>query len=544
MKKLSLFLFTALILFSPRLNAQQPKLVVIIALDQFPYEYITRFQPYFGKNGFNYLLKNGATFTNARYEHAFTKTSPGHAACMTGAYSHFNGIISNRWYDRSKRKVINSVDDESVQLLGVKGTGISPRNLLTYTVGDMLRLNTGFRSKVISVSNKDRVAVLMGGKLGKAFWFDDSAVVTSSYYESSLPKWLVEFNASGAMQQYFGKHWTELNPIAARKICDVDDAPYEQNLYALGKVFPHLITGTGTDRLTPSYYGALAYSPFSTELLFNVVQKAFSVETLGTRGVTDMLCVGVSVTDLVGHAYGPQSHEVFDNALRTDAMLAQFFSFLDAKVGLKNCIIALTSDHGIAPIPEYIKKHTPNADAGRVRISDISKFAISTLDKAFGKVQSGRPWLNQVIETEVYINRDVVAEKGLSLEVVERVLKDSSSGVSPFAAAYTRDEIERNTARGRFAEQVENSFFPERSADVFFILKPYYIGTADTAGTNHGQPYDYDAHVPLIFVGKNFKPGTYTSEVSPIDLAPTLSEVMKIEFPPSREGRVLVEALR
>ena len=543
MKKILLFVLTAIGFLSPRLDAQEPKLVVIISLDQFPYEYITRFQPYFGKNGFNYLLKNGANFTNARYEHAFTKTAPGHAAIVTGAYGHINGIISNRWYDRSRRKGVNSVDDESVQLLGIRGTGQSPKNLLTYTVGDMLRMHTGFRSKVISVSNKDRAAVLMGGKLGKAFWFDDSAVVSSTYYMPSLPAWLVDFNASGAMKQFFGKQWTETNPAAASKICDVDDAPYEQNLSALGRVFPHPVTGRDDRTISSSYYDALAYSPFSTELLFTIVRNAFAAETLGSRGVTDMLCVGVSVTDLVGHAYGPQSHEVFDNALRTDSMLAQFFAFLDANVGLRNCVITLTSDHGIAPIPEYIRIHTPRAEAGRIRGSEINSLATAALDKAFGKT-AGHPWIDQVVETEIYISREAISEKHLSLETVTHTVKDSLSNVSPFVAAFTRDEIERNTANGPFAKQVERSFYPGRSGDVFLILKPYYIGSGDTAGTNHGQPYDYDAHVPLIVVGKDIKPGTYEGEVSPIDLAPTLSELLKIEFPPSREGRALREAMR
>jgi predicted AlkP superfamily pyrophosphatase or phosphodiesterase len=520
------------------------KLAVIISLDQFPYEYLTRFGPYFSDRGFNYLISHGANFTNARYEHAYTKTSPGHAAISTGTYSHLNGITSNRWYDRVRKKAMNSVDDETVQLLGARGIGRSPRNLLTNTVGDMLMLHTNFRSKVISIGEKDRSAVLMGGKFGKAFWFDDSVAVTSNYYYPALPGWVEKFNHSGIFQSYLGREWTEVAPSQAGEICDQDDVPYEGGVAGIGNAFPHTIRGGSADHPDPKYYELLAYSPFSTEILLDGVRRAFTAESLGTRGVTDMLCVGVAATDLIGHVFGPASHEVFDNAMRTDSMLSGFLSFLDDRVGLSNCVIAMTSDHGIAPIPEYIRKKNPHYPAGRVGLGEITRLTARILGGRFAINEPGTKWIEQVIDEDIYLNRDLLKQKNIPFEEAMKTLKDSLSALPQFAAAYTRDEIEHSTVLDRIGMMIRRTYYPSRSGDVMFILRPFFINGSDSVGTSHGQPYDYDTHVLLIMFGKNFKPGNYPEEVSPVDLAPTLSEVLQIEFPPMREGRVLQEAIR
>lgn len=526
------------------LFAQPPKLVVVISLDQFPYDYIARFQPYFSDGGFNYLLHHGADFTNTRYEYATTKTAPGHAAIMTGCYSHYNGIVGNRWWDRNSARWVNSVDDESVRMVGIGGPGHSPRNLQTYTVGDMLRLSSNFRSKVISLSYKDRVAVLMGGKFGKAFWIDDSVAVTSTYYSENLPDWIERFNKSGKIQQYFGKEWTELQPTIASRVCDSDNPSYEANDLNLGRSFPHHITGNDPNRITPSYYGAFQCSPFSGEVLFDLAKDACKAESLGTRVETDMLCIGLSTTDDIGHPYGPESHEVFDNVLRTDAILADFFSFLEKSIGLENCLIVVTSDHGISPIPEYILSHSPESPAGRVSPNQIASMATAVLDTAFGKPEHNRRWIVAVVESDLYLDRSTLESKHLSLETVTRLLKDSLGYKPPFAGVFTRSELEEQNFIDRIGQLYVRSFFSPRSGDIVFRLRPYYIISGDQTGTNHGQPYDYDSHVLLLIGGKNIVQGVFPEEVSPIDIAPTISSILHVEFPPSREGRVLSEILR
>ncbi|MBI1806397.1 MAG: alkaline phosphatase family protein [Ignavibacteria bacterium] len=537
------YLFTILFVASSCGIAAQPKLVVIIVLDQFPYEYMTRFQPYFSKGGFNYLLEDGANFENAKYEHAYTKTAPGHAAIVTGVYSHLNGITSNRWYDRDKKRAVNCVDDETVRVLGNHHMGRSPRNLQTPTVGDLLREKTNFQSKVIGISNKDRSAILMAGKRGTAYWIEDSVIVSSSYYMEKLPEYVTTFNTSGVFQKYFGKQWTEINASVAAKVCDDDDVPYEGDIAGLGRAFPHSMVGSNTSHITPSYYTAVEHSPFATEILLTFAQKVVIGETLGTRNVTDMLCIGISATDEIGHLYGPQSHEVFDVVLRTDSLMGDLFAFLEEKVGLKNCLIALTSDHGIPSIPEYLKKKNPKGDAGRFRLSDVIGRCTAVLDKVFEQT-SGSRWVEQVIDSDIYLNRDLLKEKNIPLGPAMRVLKDSLPVSTPFAAAYTRDELDHSLLLDHWGQMVAKSYYPSRSGDVMFVLKPYYINTGDNTGTSHGQPYDYDTHVPLIVAGKDIKQGTYQNEASPVDIAATIGALLGVKLSPDCEGRILREAMK
>ncbi|MBI3364884.1 MAG: alkaline phosphatase family protein, partial [Ignavibacteriae bacterium] len=433
-------------------------------------------------------------------------------------------------------------DDETVMMLGSTGMGRSPRNLKLTTVGDMLRLRTGNQSKVVGISSKDRSAILMAGKTGTAYWIEDSVVVTSTYYMKSLPPYISAFNRSGIFEQYFGQTWTEVNPLAAAKLCDTDDAWYESGGPGLGRTFPHRIIGNDFTRITPSYYGALDGSPFSAEILLALGRSIFAAESLGTRGVTDMFCIGISTPDIIGHSFGPNSHEVFDDVLRTDSLLASFFSFLDTHVGLDNCIIALSSDHGIAPIPEYIKKTSPATDAGRITADEVSTIANRVLSNRFRARSSIPRWVEKVIDCDIYLNAGFIDSLHVPIDSAMHVLRDSLRTIHPFAAAYSRDQVARARMLDTLGKKVALSYYALRSGDVMFILKPFYVTGSE--GTNHGQPYDYDTHVPLIMTGRGIKPGVYANNVSPIDIAPTLSYILKIAFPPNREGNVLMEALK
>ena len=525
----------------PNAQSRRPQVIVEIVLDQVPYDYLARFQPYFCDSGFTYLLRRGADFTNAQYGYAYTKTAPGHAAIATGTYSHVNGIVGNRWYDRMRKKAYDSVEDDSVSMVGMNGKGRSPHWLMVSSLGDMLRSTTHSRSKVIGISNKDRSAIMLAGKSGTAYWIEDSTVVTSTYYMAALPTWIREFNQSGIFRRNFGNWWKELQPDVASSICDVDDAPYEAEVSGFGKAFPHHIVGKDSVRLTSSYFEALETSPYSTEILLELARRAFLQESLGTRGVTDMLCIGISTTDIVGHAFGPNSHEVFDNMLRTDRMIAGFLAFLEQKIGLDNCLIAVSADHGIAPIPEYKMKESPDVRTARISSKEITARATRALDHSFGKPSA--LWVTQTIDGQIYLNEIAAKEKGLTLHKVREVLKDSLTDSFPIDKAYTADELLKEHDDGCFCERVKRSFYPARSGDVLILVKPFSIIDSDLTGTNHGMPYTYDAHVLLILAGKGVKQGVYNDAVSPIDIAPTLAALLGIEPPPQCEGNVLEEAI-
>ncbi|MBI3193859.1 MAG: alkaline phosphatase family protein [Ignavibacteriae bacterium] len=524
----------------PKSHISQPKLFVLIVVDQLPYEQLERFKPYFSDNGFNYLMNNGANFINTNYEYAYTKTACGHAAIATGTNPDMNGIVGNAWYDRTKKKTVNCVGDENEQLVGKEGAGKSPRTLTTYTLGDMLKLSTNFRSKVIGVSNKDRAAILTGGKFGNAYWTDGAGFVSSTYYAKELPAWVTKFNKSGFIQKFFGQKWELLKPEIAATICDEDSNTYESSYAGMGATFPHFVTGDDRTKISDSYFTAVETSPFLTEILFEFAKQTITAESLGTRGVTDMLSVGISATDIIGHNYGPNSPEVFDNLLRTDKYIAEFLSFLDKQFGLYNCLIALSADHGIAPIPEYLVKKSPLTDAGRIGTDSVKKACLNILNNKFSAAES--LWVEKVVENNIYVNKEFIKNSRHPDEsAILQTLKDSLPLRLPVFASYTLEDLEKNSLPEKLRQQVQHSCYPPRCGDLMFVFKPYWILDGAKDGTNHGMPWKYDTHVPLIFFGSNVTPGTFADDASPIDLAPTVASLLGIEFPASGAGKVRSE---
>jgi predicted AlkP superfamily pyrophosphatase or phosphodiesterase len=548
MKRRFVLLFAMLVALSPGRATPsvhpRPHLVVVISLDQFPFEYLLRFEPHFGKGGFRRFLDKGAVFANASYKHAMNETGPGHAVILSGSYGNRNGIVMNTWFDRTTRKVVYCVDDPGVTIVGSSGRGRSPRNFVGSTFGDQLRLATGFTSKVISISNKDRAAILMGGRLADAaYWAPDSLFVTSSYYRSMLPDWVNAFNARRKANSYFRKVWRNRLPASAFAELDVDDAEYESGSNGMGTAFPHPIVGDDTTHITQSYFNAFARSPFSVDYLEAFAEAALEGERLGKRGVTDLLCVSFSATDYVGHAYGPHSHEVLEMAVAVDETLARLLGVLDRKIGAGNYVVALTSDHGVDPIPEYILWHRSKAEAGRVSQNAVRSECENALVDRFGAPPEGMKWIVAMMNRSIYLNDSVCAARSVDLPHAARVVAATLKRDPLIAAVMTGEELAGPVSGTPLADRLARSYYPGRSGDVTYAYKPFYFDGEDPAGTTHGAPYEYSAHVPLIIMGGGMRPGWYYAESSPADLAPTLSAIIRVEFPASREGRVLQEAL-
>lgn len=543
-RRASLVLFAVLLLSQFNNSQARPKLIVVISLDQFRFDYLTRFNPYFGERGFKYLMKNGANFINAEYKHAFNMTGPGHAVILTGCYGNQNGITTNNWYDQQSHKNVYCVSDSEVSIIGGVGNGRSPANLVAPTFGDELRLHTGFTSKVISVSNRDRAAILMGGKLANAaFWMSDSSFVSSSYYMSELPAWVRRFNSSGQVNSYFGRTWQQTLPDEAYAMLDEDGAPYEADPGEMGRSFPHPIRGKDSVHVTKSYFAALLASPYGSQILSSFAKAAIEGEHLGSGKFTDLLCIGFSSTDYVGHAFGPNSREVIEMAVQTDRVLADFFSYLDHRIGLKNTIIVLTSDHGVTPIPEYIHARYPHADVGRLSRKSAIDACTQWLDNTFGVSDIQKPWIRRIVDGNIYLNRELIAERKLNLDHVADALADSLRGLHEIATAISRDELLTRSNNNPIEAKLKHSYYPMRSGEVQFAMKPFFYLDDSSEGAEHGYPYDQDAHVPLILSGEGIGKGSYAIESSPADIGPTLSALLGIEFPAAREGRILNEAL-
>jgi arylsulfatase A-like enzyme len=303
----------------------------------------------------------------------------------------------------------------------------------------------------------------------------------------------------------------------------------------MGRTFPKQLTG-GAETITPAYYDAFENTPYKSEVLGDFARAVIENENLGGRGVTDVLCLSYSVNDTVGHNYGPDSHEVMDITLRTDRMMAELFAFVDQRIGLKNCTIILTADHGVAPIPERMKAMSANISAGRVDNVRLLKTCEAALNRAFGPLSGGRHWLI-VDETNLLFMRDVLKEKNIAQPIAENVVRDALLTVDFVEAAFTRTEMEAGSVTGPFAAATLLSFHHARSGDLYYQMKPFWVDRK--TGTNHGSPYNYDVHVPLVWYGVGVKPGTYIERVGVDDIAPTLANLLGVMRPPMSQGRVL-----
>ena len=519
------------------------KLVLLIVVDQFRYDYLERFGDLFGSGGFKRLLNEGALFTNANYDYVPTFTACGHAAISSGSVPALNGIVGNAWFDRQSGKVRVMVADDSAHLItsggaSANGGAASPRTLIGTTIADQMRLANNFQSKVVAASLKDRSAVLPGGQRPNgAFWFSeaDGEFVSSDYYSKELPAWVKKFSAADRADKYFGMKWERVLPAEAYKRAQAENLPMQRS--SLGSHFPYVVTG-GEEKPGPKFYNAFVISPFASEYLAAFGKAALDAESLGADEYPDLLSISFSSPDLAGHYYGPDSQETVDTYVRLDRVIADLLSYIDKKVGLANTIIAVTGDHGVAPIPEYMR--SKGFDARRLSVRAIQDAANKALGARFG---DGK-WVLNFINDQLYLDQKLIAEKKVDPAEAERVAGDAALTTDGVVNYFTRTQIVGGRMPiGAIARRVNNGFNRERSGDVWIITRPLCFFVEGELPTTHGSPYNYDTHVPVILFGASVRPGRYNADCSPSDIAPTLAAMLAIEPPSNRTGRVLVEAL-
>ncbi|HKS29532.1 MAG TPA: alkaline phosphatase family protein [Pyrinomonadaceae bacterium] len=531
----------------------RPKLVLLIAVDQFRYDYLERFDDLFVPGGLRRLMQEGAFWTGANYDHTPTYTAPGHATMMTGAWPSETGIIANDWPDLEKGRNITSVEDEQSRLLGglPEEKASSPHRLMASTIGDELRMATNERSKVIGISIKDRSAILPAGRhANAAYWFSTTSgrMVTSSYYLKQMPQWVTAFNETRPADKFFGARWERLLPEGEYVRRVGSDAPAWEDIgVAPGETnkFPHVITGGATAPGT-QFYTALDYSPFTNDILLSFTKLAITNEQLGEDADTDVLTVSFSANDYIGHRYGPYSHEVMDATLRVDRQIEELLKFVDARVGLRNTLVVFTSDHGVGQSPEEsLAKGLPGRRITSAEVLSAMKSAISA--RYNPKNQQPDPTSNYIqafYNGNVYFNRALLKRDGIDPEEIERVAGEGSLTVPGMFRYFTRTQLMRRSISpgDALSRRVMHGFYPERSGDVIVVYQPFrYFETA--VPVTHGSPYAYDTHVPLILMGTSFRAGRYLEAAAPSDIAPTLAAVLRLQTPSNSVGRVLTDCI-
>lgn len=515
-------------------SATAPRLVVFMAIDGLPQRQVSAYRDQLAPDGFARFLDRGAWYSNAHYGHAFTVTAAGHATMLTGAYPHRTGIIGNDWRERDSGDTVYCTGDPAYVYLDnptKKLDGTSPANLRAETVGDVL-LRADPRAKVIAISGKDRGAILPAGQAGTAYMYMSSTgrFASSTYYMKAQPAWAQAFNAARPADAYFRKAWQPLLPEGAYARSLPDNQPW----YAKGGQLP-MVMGQAQDKPDGAYYAALLRSPFVDQMSLDFARAAIAGEGLGQDGVPDILSISLSGHDYVNHAFSAESRLSQDHFLQLDRMLAAFFQDLDRTVGAGNYVAVLTADHGFMPAPEY--SAAQGKPAGRANAGEMLGRVNAGLKSRFGQEKLAKFFSASAL----MLDRQQMAVRGLDFDAVAEearrlLLADPAVGV-----AYTRRELKDDSRKGApYFEAMRNSWYEDRSGDVQFALKPYWLASSSPTGTTHGSPYEYDTHVPILMWGPSWvRSGEVRAPVQVVDIAPTLAKWLGVAAPAQAEGHVL-----
>lgn len=557
-----LLIFSALIANALHLQAQayvgKPRLIVVVIIDQFRGDYLNRDRSEFKGNGFNLFLNHGAWFTDCYFDYANTKTAPGHATIGTGAYTDGHGIDANEWWDasRSDQVKVSSVQDERYKLVGLPdsslpskqigapsfapkwGIGASPLNLHASTLGDELRLATEGRARVFGISLKDRAAILpVGQSANGAFWIDPISgdFVTSTYYMDSLPAWATAFNKSGRAQEA------------------------EKEAKA-----------TGSDQ----FYELVGMTPAANAYELDFAKALIKGEQLGQHGVTDMVVVSLSANDIEGHQFGPDSDQEHAMILGLDRDLNGFFTWIDQNVGLNNVWLALTADHGIAPVSAQAAKLGINA--AQVNLEKLYEELEAELNARFSPGQHLEYLMPQPEMPYLVLNKETFAKIHVDEKTAEQALAEflpsavekqnpnpmprltlgnpapiqpSETRLPPspqVVHTYTRLQLaDSKLPPSEWGRELAHSYTYHGNWYVMLVLGGYQMEDVRSwGGTTHFSPWSYDRHVPLAFYGAPFKPGEYHMRVEPVDLAVTFASLAGVNRPSAAVGHVLNEALK
>ena len=505
------------------LQAQRPRLMVIVVAEQFRADYLDLYRSGFSPDGFGRLLSDGAVFRRARFKHLTTLAAPNAAVLATGAYPELHGIVAGRWYDSGTRETASAIapaDDSAasggISPLNISPVGISPVNMLGSTLADELQLATAGRSRVIAISGSAAPAVMLAGrKPAGCYWMgSDGRFGSLPYYAEELPPWVAEFNASQPVLRHWGAQWKAIGATEGAPPLRVLESPERKSFDV--------------------FFSLYRASPFAIEDTFALAERAIEVEKLGTGDYTDLLIVNLSAPAFLGLETGANSPLMRDLVLQLDRRLGEFLSVLDEKVGADQVTVVFTAAHGIPPLPERARES--GMAAGRVSGEAAAAAMNTSLAEHFGPLVSVEKYLFPF----VYLNT-AQSLTGSERSQAIHVAGIGASSVDGIAGYYLPGEA---SVPVTLRPALRRSWYPGRSGDFMLLLDPYFVEDyGNGRGTSSGSAYRYDTDVPLIFLGPRFKAERFEREVDAADDAPTLAAVLELSAPSLTTGEVLHEAL-
>lgn len=519
-------------------KVNRPKLVVGMVVDQMRWDYLYRYYERYGKGGFKRLINEGFSAENTLIPYTPTLTACGHASVYTGSVPAINGIIGNNWFDPQIGRDVYCVEDKEAKTVGsTSNEGLmSPKNLLVTTVTDELRMATNFKSKVISISIKDRGAILPGGHTANgSYWYDDVSgnFISSTHYMTELPTWIKNFNALKWPDKFFEKDWHTLYPIDTYSNSTADNKSYER-LFKDEKTstFPHLFK-----QYMNKNYSMMASMPYGNTFTLEMAKSAVVGEKLGQMGNTDFLAVSLSSTDYVGHQFGPNSIEAEDTYLRLDRDLEDFFAYLDKTVGKGNYLFFLTADHGATHVPAFSKENKMPGNGLSTR-----KFK-TDLDSLILKKFNVKGAIFTIMNNQVIFDNDAIKTASADYNQIKQLCIDYLVKQVGILNAVDIKNINNTSIPPEIKTKLLYGYNARRSGDIYYIVDTGWYPSL-SPGTGHGAWNPYDSHIPAVFMGWGIKPGKTNKQYYMTDIAPTISALLHIQMPSGAIGTVITELIR
>jgi predicted AlkP superfamily pyrophosphatase or phosphodiesterase len=524
------------------LPPDKPKLVVGIIVEQLRYDQLEKFRNRLKENGIRRLLNEGTYFQNASYEYILTQSGPAHATIATGAEPSQHGIVSDNWYLPLRDELIYCTKDVSVDPVGGSyESGLhSPVNLQASTFTDELKLATNRKARVFSVGMKENPVIFSAGHSADgAFWYDKNTGtwMSSTYYTKTLPPWVNDFNAAKHSDSYLNNPWILSRPASDYADCVPDSNVFESGFNGVN-YFPYdlkkMSTGRGPDR----DLSLLRETPFGNTLTTDFAIKLIGEEKLGADDITDFLAVCYASTDYIGRRFGPSSYEMADAILRLDRDIEDLLKYLNDNIGKKNILVYFTSAHGIAEIPAILE--TSRIPAGYFRQNQALQLLRSYLNAVYGEGD----WVRGYVEKQIFLNRTLIEDAKIPIEEVQKKVARFLVQFTGVSSAYPYSAFESNDFGNGNLKKIINNYSPQRSGDVIITLNPGWVEKHDENVTDYSSPYEYDAHVPLVWYGWAINRQTVTRKVNMADIAVTLSSLCKVPYPNASTGEPMFELFR
>lgn len=519
----------------------RPKLVVGLVVDQMRWDYLYRYFDRYGETGFKRILREGFSCENTYINYVPTVTAIGHSTVYTGTVPAIHGIAGNNFIMQENGYNMYCTEDTTVKTIGAAGKGgeMSPKNLLSSTMTDELRLSNNFQSKVIGISLKDRGAILPAGHFANAaYWMDDATGkwISSTYYMQELPKWVSDFNNRGLVDKYLRGDWKPLYPINTYTQSIADYNPYESRFKGIDTTIFPVYTSKLASQIGPVL---IKTTPFGNTISLDLAKEAIRQEKLGANkpGITDFLAVSLSSTDYIGHHFAVNSAKVEDAMLRLDIDLGAFMKFLDQEVGTGQYTLFLTADHGAAHNAQYFMDLKGNG--GFLNTSTLRNDLNNMLKAAFGEGNLVMSLTNY----QVHLNNKVIRDKSLDEVKMNTLIVQHLKGIKGVAFVADMNKVQDASIPQLLRERIINGYHMKRSGGIQFILEPQYFTGTRTTGTSHSTWNPYDARIPLLWMGWGIRQGKSNVVYNMTDIASTVTALLHIQEPNGNIGKPIAEVL-